>query len=224
MEIIESFTESKRGIEELNEDGFFISDDYVAVIDGVTSKSKEKIWSPSPGAYAKNVAIQALKDADSALDSIAFYHFLNERLKAEYKDIEYFANHSVDRLQINLVVYSRFQNEVWLFGDCQCLVDGKHITNSKKIDKLLSEVRSFVYQCGQAVCKPDLEEKKDPGREAILPFLEMQSNLANSSLEYGYIVMDGIGNCPEKIKVVKLENTNELVLASDGYPYLFSNT
>ena len=42
MKLIESFTIAKTGMEQANEDGYYIDNSFVAVIDGATSKKKWK--------------------------------------------------------------------------------------------------------------------------------------------------------------------------------------
>ena len=41
MKLIESFTIAKTGMEQANEDGYYIDNSFVAVIDGATSKKVE---------------------------------------------------------------------------------------------------------------------------------------------------------------------------------------
>lgn len=217
MKVIEVFTQAKNGNETLNEDGYFISKDYIAVIDGVTSKTTSECWKNPPGIEAKNTIVQAMKDADPLFTAEEHYIFLNEALCKKYSDITYFVKNPLDRLQVNCIVYSQYRKEIWFFGDCHCLVDGESFSNEKKIDTLLGELRSFVFQATASINQNSTE---DIGREKILPFLKLQSNLANSSAEYGYLVLDGIGNMVSKIKKMDVSDANEIVLATDGYPIL----
>lgn len=224
MKIIEQSTIGKKNDETLNEDGMVIATNYIAVIDGVTSKSKENNWPISSGVQAKEILCQALKMAPSSLSIEKMYAYLNSALRKAYqtheKGIEYFANNPVERLQANAIVYSVAKKEIWFFGDCQCMVDGVVYQNTKKIDTLLSELRSFVFQAEGS--NEEYNEGKDYGREMILPFLEIQANLNNSEKEYGYLVLDGFQQVPNKLKSLSVAYVKEIILASDGYPVLQS--
>lgn len=224
MKIIETFTQGKNNIEEFNEDGLYIGEHYLAVIDGVTNKSENEIWFPTPGVFVKNLIKKALSSASPTCTSIEMYRYLNQAILSKYgKNFSYFKNHSIDRLQVNLIVYSRHFSEVWFFGDCHCQINDKYHGGKKKIDVLLGELRSFVLQKPNPFegKKSDTSTEVDYGRDAILPFLKMQSDYANTDSEYGFLVLDGIGFCPEKIKVVPVESPANIILASDGYPVLF---
>ncbi|OZG60322.1 hypothetical protein BLEM_2011 [Bifidobacterium lemurum] len=59
MRILESQTVGKHGDLSLNEDGLFVGDAYVAVIDGVTSKAKYNLRRPSPGVLTKETLLTA---------------------------------------------------------------------------------------------------------------------------------------------------------------------
>ncbi|MCM0599063.1 hypothetical protein [Periweissella fabalis] len=218
MNIIEEFTASKRNNQALNEDAIFHNDNYVAVIDGVTNKSTQGIWSPSPGVEAQQTITFALRHANKNFDAYEMYAFLNECLKTRYQDITYFRQHPNDRLQANCIIYSVVRQEVWFFGDCHCLIDGVYYHNTKKIDTLLANLRSFVHEANHFNKVSPLEA--DHSRKAILPFLELQANLANTDSEFGYLVLDGIGALPEQIKIIPTDNAKTITLASDGYPIL----
>lgn len=221
MEILEAFTESKHNDDTLNEDSYFFNEHFVAVIDGVTNKSKHHLWSPSPGVQAQQTITFALRHARSDFSATEMYVFLNECLKNRYTDITYFREHPNERLQANCIIYSSSKREIWFLGDCHCLVDGKYYSNIKPIDNLLAELRSFVWSANHF--EKVIPFEQDPGRQAILPFLELQTNLANTNTEYGYLVLDGIGNVPEKIKVIAVPTATTIVLASDGFPFLKSS-
>lgn len=221
MQIIETFSHGKRDNEALNEDAIFSNDHYIAVIDGVTNKSHNNMWAPSPGVQARKTITFALNHAESNFSAKEMYDFLNECLKTRYTDINFFREHPNDRLAVNCIIYSVAKKEIWFFGDCHCLVDNKYYSNIKQIDVILAELRSFVYSATQF--KKVIPMEKDPGRQAILPFLELQANLANTNTEYGYLVLDGIGNLPEKIKIISVSTAHTIILASDGYPLLKDN-
>ena len=80
VQIIEQFICSKYPDQKKCEDGLFISNDFIAVIDGVTSKG-ELTWPdgseggsvfPSPmtsGRYAREILAQALKTMEPGIDA-----------------------------------------------------------------------------------------------------------------------------------------------------------
>lgn len=218
MNIIEEFTAGKRANQALNEDAIFHNDNYVAVIDGVTNKSTTGIWSPSPGVQAQETILFALRHANKNFNAYEMYGFLNECLKTRYQDINYFRQHPNDRLQVNCIIYSVAKQEIWFFGDCHCLVDGVYHSNVKKIDTLLADLRSFVYQVNHFQKVTPLIE--DAARQAVLPFLEVQATLANTPTEFGYLVLDGIGALPEQIKIIPASDAQTITLATDGFPIL----
>ncbi|KFI88284.1 MULTISPECIES: hypothetical protein [Bifidobacterium] len=55
-----------------------------------------------------------------------------------------FEHEPIERLQANAVVYSAARREIWLFGDCQAMVNGEQIPTMKQVDVLLGELRAFT--------------------------------------------------------------------------------
>ena len=55
ISIIKQFTKSKTGIEAANEDGLFISEKYIAVIDGATSKVNKLHNGLTGGQVVRNI-------------------------------------------------------------------------------------------------------------------------------------------------------------------------
>ena len=265
VRILESQTVGKHGDPSLNEDGLFIGNAYLAVIDGVTSKAEYNLWHPSPGVVAKDTLLAALHNGDArdaatlaadmtgtaptmkysrpsdyddrngggsskyddspnALDSTNAFmpfdmrgmqHALDSTLLAEYsrnpsQSAEFFATHPVERLQANAVVYSAPRHEIWLFGDCQAMVNGVQIPTVKSVDTLLADLRSFVAQADPTA----------DSRAAILPFLRLQSRFANQPGEFGYFVFDGYTDPNWPIRIIPVKPSDEVILASDGYPRL----
>lgn len=129
-----------------------------------------------------------------------------------------------NRLTASAVIYSRFRSEVWMFGDCSCRFNGKTYTHPKQTDTVLSEVRadilSFLIKKGHSI--GSLQEK-DLAREWIFPFLKDQCAFQNATNAgpYGYAVLDGFTVPVSAIRVIPVPvDTRELILASDGYPYI----
>ena len=136
VQIIEQFICSKYPDQKKCEDGLFISNDFIAVIDGVTSKG-ELTWpdgseggsvflSPmTSGRYAREILAQALKTMEPGIDAASAMEYLNQALaKAGSGRCEFLRDHPEERLQAVVILYSCQKREVVAFGDCQCLIGG----------------------------------------------------------------------------------------------------
>jgi hypothetical protein len=123
-----------------------------------------------------------------------------------------------------VVVYSKHHNEIWMVGDCQCLIGDKLYMNTKIVDEIAANARALYLELELIIgkTKVDLIEF-DSGREFIMPLLKRQSFFQNSHPEssYSYGAIDGFEVDKSAIKIIKVEsNTKYLILASDGYPQL----
>ncbi len=227
FKITEQYLKSKSSDESKCEDKIFISENFVAVIDGATSKSRLEFESKSTGQVAGEIIMKALSllpydaNAQNAIKSLTssafdFYkkHNLVERMKSN----------PVDRLSASVAIFSAFRKEVWMVGDCQVMNNGAVHTNEKKVDVLLSEIRSICIKA--SIYEGNTIEsilKNDIGREAIMSLLTRQSFFQNQNFDhtYSYAVIDGFPPDSSEIKIIQ-EIGSELILASDGYPRLFS--
>ena len=96
--------------------------------------------------------------------------------------------------------------------------------HKKELDHIFASVRAFVISAHlKNGGDPAAVFADDPGRKAILPFLEMQSQFANSNEFFGYPVLDGKTFNPRLLKIYRVVEGDHVVLASDGYPKLFSS-
>jgi glycerophosphoryl diester phosphodiesterase len=227
LKVTEQYLKSKTNIESDCEDAIFISDNFSAVIDGVTSKSRRKFNNESSGTVCSKLLKKALVDLHYKSTAFQAVEFLTSTVFAMYKDLgieEHLKNYSVERASACIVIYSNYKQEIWMVGDCQCRIDNVCYSNFKTIDNLLSNLRSLYIQT-------ELEQGKscddllinDTGREFILPLLERQSLFQNSSNknEFTYGVIDGFKVPESEIKIIKLSDPKTIILASDGYPRLF---
>ena len=118
VQIIEQFICSKYPDQMKCEDGLFISNDFIAVIDGVTSKG-ELTWpdgseggsvflSPmTSGRYAREILAQALKTMEPGIDADSAMEYLNQALaKAGSGRREFLRDHPEERLQAVVILYS----------------------------------------------------------------------------------------------------------------------
>lgn len=228
MKIIETFLKSKTGNEFDCEDSIFISNDFAAVIDGVTSKSTRQYNNMLSGKVSSLVIKGALNDLKYDSTAEEAIEYLTDTLYFLYEQnniVDYLKTNPLERASSSVVIYSKYKNEIWLVGDCQCLIDNVHYTNKKYIDELLANVRALYleteFKLGN-ITSTSIEI--DPGREFILPLLTRQSLFQNTigSKEYSYGVLDGFKVPKNEIKTIHLENAKNIVLASDGYPILYS--
>lgn len=224
VKIIESFIKGKKNNKELCEDGLVITENYISIIDGVTSKGNTLWQNMTSGVYVKKLLINAINNMSPNLNAEDSILYLNTLIKEEYEKsnmYEYVKEHPEERLQANLIVFNISKNEIWMWGDCQALINKKLYHKEKKIDKILSEARSLFVDLELKNGKT-VEDiiKNDTGRKYILPLLKQSIVYNNTIGEYGCNVLDGFEIMPKSVVKIKVKENDEIVLASDGYPVL----
>lgn len=233
VQMIEQFICSKYTDQQKCEDGLFISDDFIAVIDGVTSKgaltwpvqtegAAGTLPSMTSGRYAREVLEKALKAMKPSIDAASAIEYLNQALAAAGTSRrDYLRDHPEERLQAVVILYSCHKREVWAFGDCQCMIGNTLHTHSKEIDSLMTEIRCLYDQAELILGGSENElAEHDPGRVCILPLLRRQFLLANQDCPYGYDVLDGFSIHAHHVSIYPVLPQTQVVLASDGYPAL----
>lgn len=211
----------------LCEDGIAESRDFFAVIDGSTSKGTLRMDGKSSGRMAMEVLRASIpclpKDADAATAAAcltsAIRHYYE--MHGLYEEA---ARHAENRMTASAVVYSVHRHEVWMIGDCLCRFNGMTYTNPKPTDSILAGIRAdvlrYLLRKGHSIA--DLCAR-DVGREWIWPHLKDQCAFQNAddAGPFGYAVLDGFPVDLSQIRVLPLpSDTQELILASDGYPVL----
>lgn len=230
IHIIEQSIISKHTGSSLCEDGLFVNENFIAVIDGVTGKGV-LTWpgglepgseSMTSGRYAKEVLVKALSSMAPDIDGAGAMDYLNEALaRACRTRRDILKETPEERLQAVIILYSHRRREVWAFGDCQCIINGIPHHHGKAIDSLLSEVRSLYIQTELLSGRSETSLScHDTGREYILPLLSRQLLFANEDSAYGYDVLNGFSIQPDHVIIYPVPPCSRLVLASDGYPVL----
>ena len=210
MRIIEQFTKGKVS-DEKSEDRIVVTDDYIAVVDGATSQAGTGENNKTPGAQAAEMVAEALRRLPPDADLTAAAAFITSRFKK-----------TESKPTASAAIYSRRHRQVWLIGDCQCIVNGTLHTNAKKIDTLMAESRAaFIHA---ALLNGETEESflnDDVGRDFIKPFLKRQPIFQNNpdAEEYAFSVFDGNPVLLDKVKIINV-TSDPVVLATDGYPRL----
>lgn len=145
--------------------------------------------------------------------------------------------HPEERLTASAILYSRTRNEVWMVGDCQAIIDGKLYENGKPYEQEIARKRVELIEQGLSPAE---------ARKQIEPLL-IKAMLSGQNQTY--TVIDGFPIYREGVKVVSVSvsssvqdsvpasdsvpcsdsasasdtipsSSSEIVLASDGYPFL----
>lgn len=248
MKIIESSIIGKKSPEAC-EDGMVITDDFIAVIDGSTSKTPKHLNPDMKnGRYAMMLISEYIREelkADASVDDFCqgvtayIYNKVYEKLGVE----ERLKEHPEERLTASAILYSRTRNEVWMMGDCQAIIDGKLYENGKPYEQEIARKRVELIEQGLSPAE---------ARKQIEPLL-IEAMLSGQNQTYP--VIDGFPIYREGVKVVSVSDScsvqdpcsvqdsvpasdsvscsdsvsasgtifvssSEIVLASDGYPFL----
>ena len=233
MKVIESSIIGKKSPEAC-EDGMVVTDDFIAVIDGSTSKTPKHLNPDMKnGRYAMMLISEYIREelkADASVDDFCqgvtayIYNKVYEKLGVE----ERLKEHPEERLTASAILYSRTRNEVWMVGDCQAIIDGKLYENGKPYEQEIAKKRVELINQGLSPAE---------ARKHIEPLL-IEAMLSGQN--QNYTVIDGFPIYREGVKVVALKTKpasssietyfqeqtkpvssfNEVVLASDGYPFL----
>lgn len=242
MKIIESSIIGKKS-QEACEDGMVVTDDFIAVIDGSTSKTPKHLNPDMKnGRYAMMLISEYIREelkADASVDDFCqgvtayIYNKVYEKLGVE----ERLKEHPEERLTASAILYSRTRNEVWMVGDCQAIIAGKPYENGKPYEEKIARKRVELIEQGLSPAE---------ARKQIEPLL-IKAMLSGQNQTY--TVIDGFPIYREGVKVVSVSescsvqdsvpasdsvpcsdsvsasdtipsSSSEIVLASDGYPFL----
>lgn len=229
MKVIESKIEGKKSPESC-EDGLVVTADFIAVIDGSTSKTPHHL-SPDMknGRYAMVLIseyIQHELKPESTVEDFCegVTSYIYNKVYRQQGIEEQMQAHPEERLTASAILYSKAKNEVWMVGDCQAIIDGKLYENNKPFEEIVARRRVELIRRGFT---------PQEARKTIEPLL-IQAMLEGQNKTY--TVIDGFPIYQKGVKVVSLNApqknvetdvadslplpTKDIVLASDGYPFL----
>ena len=228
MKILEQSTIAKNPNKK-SEDGIVVTPDFIAVIDGSTSKTTHR-YHPcmTNGRYAMLIVSRYIRRMSADTSCHQFCSGVTHEIQRRYhpgllrrlfsKHPADPATHPEERLTASAVVYSRLRREIWMIGDCQCLINGELCENPKPYEQILAEQRA-VKVCELLVEGRTPEEilANDEARASIIP--RMLQEMKNQNVTYA--VIDGFRIPEHLVPVITLDFRSwEIVLASDGYPFL----
>ena len=182
----------------------------------------------SNGAYAMNIVARYIRKMAANTSCHQFCVGVTRAIQEKYqqgllqklfsaKSVDP-ATHPEERLTASAIVYSRLRREIWMIGDCQCLISGELCENPKPYEQVLAEMRAAKIQELLAQGKTTEELlANDEGRDAVIP--RMLQEMKNQNVTYS--VIDGFRIPEQLVRVIALDfRPWEIVLASDGYPFL----
>ena len=216
MRIIEQFIKGKNKNQALCEDRLLVTDNFIAVIDGVTSKSGNTINGKTGGCVGADALCNTIKKLPKDINVYDAVNSVTDAISDLYSPYE-----EKGWIAACGIIYSISRKEIWNIGDCQCIINDRLFTHEKEIDRVLSQKRAEVIE--EAIKSGMREEElytNDFGREAILSQLKEQHKFANSNDEYSYPVFNGTPIPQKMINIYKVHTGDTIILASDGYPYL----
>ena len=248
MKIIESSIIGKKS-QEACEDGMVVTDDFIAVIDGSTSKTPKHLNPDMKnGKYAMMLISEYIREelkADASVDDFCqgvtayIYNKVYEKLGVEERLME----HPEERLTASAILYSRTRNEVWMVGDCQAIIDGKLYENGKPYEQEIARKRVELIEQGLSPAEarkqiePLLIEAMLSGQNQTYPVIDgfpvYREGVKVVSLSDSSSVQDSVSSsdscsvqdpvsCPGSASASDTipSSSSEIVLASDGYPFL----
>lgn len=203
------------------EDGLVVTPDFVAVIDGSTSKSRYRhSWWRSNGRHAMKIVARYISHMPATITSEQFLTGVSAAVRRHYKKsmLPRLQAHPEDRLTCSVVVYSRLSREVWMVGDCQCLLNGDLYDNPKPYEAELAAMRAAEVRrlLAEGTTPNDLL-RNDIARSVIIP--RMLETMCHQNVTYS--VVDGFHIPRQHVRILTLDfQPWEIVLATDGYPFL----
>jgi len=204
-----------------SEDGIVVTPDFLAVIDGSTSKTDYRhSHFRSNGRQAMRLVSRYLRHAPKQLSCHEFLRGVTAYIRKHYgkSGIVRFTEHPEERLTCSAVVFSRLQRQVWMIGDCQCLIDGQLFENPKPEEAIYAARRAEkareLLAAGTTI---DELLTHDSARDYIVPAIIDSTHRQNVT----FSVIDGFPIPEQFVPVITLDfQPHELVFASDGYPFL----
>lgn len=219
--VVEQFTVPKSAAVP-NEDGIVTTQDFAAVIDGSTSKTNFRLLEGERNGHLCMRLIKAYIPTLAPTATVQeFCQSITSHIASCYTTElrNRLLTHPEDRLTASCIIYSHHRHEIWMVGDCQCLVDGQLYDNPKPYEAILSAKRADVCQALLSESRVTVDQLRvnDQGRQAILSDLVSSMQAQNKE----YAVIDGYPIPLNLVRVISIPpHTQSLVLASDGYPSL----
>lgn len=227
MQIIEQALVPKSPTQK-SEDGIVVTADFLAVIDGSTSKTTRRhSRQMTNGRYAMTIVADYISHMPANTSCHQFCAGITATFHKRYLPfwkrnkaavIQHLQEHPEERLCASAAIYSRLRREVWLVGDCQCLIGSQLYDNPKPYEAVLAGQRAEkIRQLLTEGWTTDQLLDNDVARQSIIP--QMLQSMQNENATYA--VIDGFPIPENRVPIITLDfQPWEVVLATDGYPTL----
>ena len=204
-----------------SEDGILITPDFIAVIDGSTAKTtyRHSIFR-SNGRQAMKLVCHYLRHAPKQMTCHEFLRGVTASIRRQYKKsmLPRLMEHPEERLTCSAIVYSRLQRQIWMIGDCLCLLDGQLLENPKPEEAIYAAKRA--ERAKQLLAEGTTIDElltHDTARDFILADIVDSTKRQNVT----FSVIDGFPIPEQLVPVYTLDfQPHEIVFATDGYPFL----
>ena len=230
MQILEQTLVAKNP-KKKSEDGIVVTNDFIAVIDGSTSKTdyRHSIFR-SNGRYAMQLVSSYITRMPKTTSCQQFMTGVTAYIRKHYKKsmLPRLAEHPEERLTCSVIVFSRLNREIWMIGDCHCLLTPldnhlapltpEYYDNPKPYEAELAAMRAEEVKRLLADGKSQDELlRNDIARPVIIP--RMLETMRQQNVTYS--VVDGFPIDRQHVRTITLDfHPWDIVLASDGYPFL----
>lgn len=224
MNVVEKFLMGKYGDDNLCEDAICVSNNFIAIIDGVTSHSNFRYNNKKLGKVISEILMEAIPKIDEKFNCYQAIDFLNDYIIDFYKKHGIFneiCDDAANQPAASVIIYSKYYRQIWLIGDCMALYGNNILENDLEVDKLYTKIRimtiEYLLETGyteEQLLEDDVS-KKFNNLSKRQPYI--RNKVFNS--KYDYVVIDGF-NTPnrELVKCVDLpKDVTEIVFVSDGY-------
>ncbi|MBL8158133.1 hypothetical protein JNK62_01200 [bacterium] len=211
-----------------SEDGTLTDPECIAALDGVSSgDSTEKIEGLTPGQFAVQVGMEALKDAAKLSDPKEVVPFVSRRLREALGPYTLTTTPSF----VFAAFFPNFGENGMIIrvADCSYLIDGVGDNPGLAIDRLKSKDRARrLREEIEQGADVDALLANDPTRPRMRALTkDIQPRLANAPLSgndtifdtYRYPVMNGHDVPEDLVEYIEVpKGASSIILATDGYP------
>ncbi len=213
MRVLTAFTRAKGTAPNL--DRFVVTDDWVAVFDGVSPKSADLDGATAATSALVDDLVDAVRSAAADLDPVALVDRLAEVAAGHQRE---------HRPAAAGAVFSLRRRQVVVITDTWVSVDGVPRFYGHEFETVVSQARQALTEAELAAGRTvDELRAEDPGWQAVYPLLVGETALRNVDTDgpYFYAALDGRPVPHRLLTVVDVPaGARTLCLASDGYPVL----